>query len=340
MHKLTRSTLKLNGQDYDAGTGQPIGAPNQASIDGVIRKPKPNKTHPIQHLSVHPSPSNTLMRSAVRKPPKSTRLIGSVNTPIGLTTKSPAIESSTMVGRIDPGLAKRAKTFRPSRQISRFGATLRSATNVPEIKAALNSSAEAASERVKSIARPAGANLLERAVENANSHEQPKLSRKEVRRQNGRPKVRGHGAAVVLVSLMGVLVIAYAIYANMPNVMVKVASVRAGFSAVLPSDRPAGYSLASVDYQPSTVSFNFSSNTDSRKFTITEHSSNWDSATLLSSEIVPTDGSKYQELSLDGQNIFLYGNDQAAWVTNGILFQVNGNNSLSTNQILQLATTL
>ncbi len=340
MHKSTRSTLKINGRDYDAGTGKPIAAQNPVSIDGVIRKPKPNKTHPIQHLIVHPAPSQTLMRSAVRKPLKSNRLIRSVDTPIGLTTRSPLIESSPMVGRIDPGLAKRAKTFRHSVEISRFGATLKSAPSLPEAKASLDSPTEALAERVKSIARPTGANLLERAIENANSHNQPKLSRKEARLQHVKRKERGRGASVVLISLMGILVLAYAIYVNMPNVMVKVASVRAGFSAVLPSYRPAGYSLASVNYQPSTVSFNFSSNTDNRKFAITEHSSNWDSATLLSSAIVPIEGSHYQKITLDGQNVFLYGNDQAAWVTNGILFQVNGNSSLSDNQILQLATTL
>lgn len=279
------------------------------------------------------------MRQAVAKPTKSAKLIASVSLPL----KSPLITATPMVGRIDQGLAKRAKTFRPSQSISRFGASLRSA-ELPTTASSAPLAMTDISERAKAIAKPAGASLLERAVNDANSHQLPKLNKKELRAKHGpkhHKKMPGHGAAIALISVMGLLVIGYGIYVNMPNVMVKVASVRAGFSAVMPGYRPSGYTLASVAYQPSTVSFNFLSNTDSsRKFNLIEHSSNWDSATLVSSVIIPTEGSNYQELTVSGQSVYLYGNNQAAWVSNGILYQVNGNNALSTNQMLKLATTL
>ncbi|MGH7234123.1 MAG: hypothetical protein ACREF7_01625, partial [Candidatus Saccharimonadales bacterium] len=236
MHKSSRATLKINGQDYDAGSGNPIGQV-PVNIDGVVLKPKPDKTHPIKHINLQPSPSQTLMRNAVAKPTKTAKLIESVNMPIGLNSKPPVIVSPPMVGRIDPNLAKRAKTFRPSSEISRFGASLRSAA-APTENPTSNLSSETISKRAQAIAKPAGASLLERAVDNAKSHELPKLSRKEMRQQHGKRKVRGRKSAVALVSLMGVMVIAYAIYVNMPNVMVKVASVRAGFSAVMPGYRP------------------------------------------------------------------------------------------------------
>ena len=335
MHRAKHASIKINGQDYDGSRRDAMPVP--ANIDGIMPKPRPANARSIKHAPQQPSPSRTLMRHAVTKPAKSAKLIESLSLPL----KSALISSPIMVGRVDPKLAKRAQTFRPSQAISRFGASLRSASPPSYISAiAPTTNVNDIAKRAMTMAQPAGATLLERAVESASSHEQPKLSKKELKALHGRPKVRGRGSAIALVSLMGILVLAYGIYANMPNVMVKVASVRAGFSAVMPGFRPSGYTLASVNYQPSTVSFNFVSNIDSRKFTLTEHSSNWDSATLLASAIVPAEGSNYQELTLNGQSVYLYGNDQGAWVSNGILYQVSGNNSLSTNQILKLATTL
>ncbi len=332
MQQAKHASIKLNGQDYDGS--QPAPVPTQANIDGVMPKPRPNTPHSVKHAHQQPLPSRTLMRHAVVKPAKTAKLIESVSLPL----KSPLITAPPMVGRVDPKIAKRAQTFRPSQAISRFGATLRSVTT-PTYLTDPAPQTEIA-QRATDLAQTAGATLLERAVDNATSHEQPKLSRKELKAVHGKRKAHGRSSAIILVSIMGVLTLAYGIYANMPNVMVKVASVRAGFSAVMPSYRPSGYSLNSVNYQPSTVSFNFTSNVDNRKFTLTEHSSNWDSATLLASAIVPAEGSNYQELTLSGQSIYLYGNDQASWVSNGILYQVNGNNSLSTNQLLKMATTL
>ena len=335
MHQAKHASIKLNGQDYDGSNPAPIQAP--ANIDGVISKPRPLELRVVKHADQQPLPSRTLMRHAVVKPAKSAKLIESVRLPL----KSPLITAPPMVGRVDPKLAKRAQSFRPSQAISRFGATLKSvATPTYLSDPAPQTNDDLIADRATALAQTAGATLLERAVDNATSHEQPKLSRKELKAVHGKRKAHGRSSAIILVSIMGVLTLAYGIYANMPNVMVKVASVRAGFSAVMPSYRPSGYSLTSVNYQPSTVSFNFTSNIDSRKFTLTEHSSNWDSATLLASAIVPAEGSNYQELTLSGQSVYLYGSDQASWVSNGILYQVNGNNSLSTNQMLKLATTL
>lgn len=313
-------------------TADQIGSnpPTGMSVDGVIVPVKKRTPH---HINRHPSASATLMRSAVKKPGKSQKLIESFSAP--LTRQDSQLNLPLMAGKVDPGLAKRASTFRPSKQISRFGAALRQADPLT-----VQPKPEAKLERVKAIAQPAGASLLERAVQNATSHQQPGPTKKELKATRRNPHRRGRAAAYATVGLMGLIVIGYAVYANIPNVMVKVASVRAGFSAVMPNYRPSGFSLASVGYQPGAIKFNFNSNVGNGNYAITERSSNWDSATLVNSVIVPTQGKNYKKVQYAGQDIYLFGKDQASWVTNGIWYTVQGDGNLSTNQLLQLAATL
>jgi hypothetical protein len=239
-----------------------------------------------------------------------------------------------MVGSINPGIARRAKTFRLSNQISRFGAPIKSAdqhkTSIDHI----------AIQAVKPVAEVAKKDLFEQAIENANSHQQPPLTKKELKVLHGKHPLKGKIISYMALGIMGLAIIGYGIYQNAPNIMVKIASIKAGFAATLPSYRPSGFSLSTIDYQPGTIAFNFNGNIDSRKYTITEHSSNWDSATLVSSIVVPTQGNNYKKVMVNGQLVYLYGRDQASWVSNGIWYQVKGDGSLSTNQLIQLATTL
>ena len=299
MLKKNHASIKLNGKVYSGGT--PVTQKNTGAVyvDGIKPTPRPlTVKRTINHLKAQqPAPTHTLMRHAVSKPSKSLKRIDSVSLPI----RSPLIAVPPMAGRLDPNLVKKAKTYRLSHAISHFGAPLRSAPvqsvsyDIARDLAQTNSR----NEQVLTQAQQTAPTILERAVQNATSHEQPKLSKKAIKK----PKSRARRTAIGIVSLMAVLVLAYGIYANMPNVMVKVASVRAGFSAVMPAYRPSGYSLSSVNYQPGTIKFNFTSNIDNRQFSLIEHSSNWDSATLVSSMIVPVEGSNFVAQTVNGQKL-------------------------------------
>jgi hypothetical protein len=337
--KPAKTTIKLNGQSYDALSGQPIGGPRAASIDGIVKPSaksvqksysKPRTPKPVVKK---PLPSQTLMREAVRKPAK-TRQVSKTVSPLSLTANT--IQTPVMYGSIDPKLARRAKSFKLSPKVSRFGATVRQADPSSPYLKPTPTAAEAIQAKK---ARPTDT-MLERAVAKATSHEQPKLTKKDLKALHGKRPLKGRIVGYSAIGLTALVVLGYAVYQNIPNIMVKVASVRAGFAASLPAYRPSGFTLANVGYQPGTVSFDFKSNIDSRKFAITEHSSNWDSATLVSSVVIPTEGHNYKKIQIDGQELYLFGNDQAAWVSNGIWYQIRGNDSLSTNQIIQFATTL
>ena len=343
MVKATRTTIQLNGQSYDAMTGQRLSGHQPGNIDGVVRQSsiakKPldvsvqrSNNHTAYQLNKKPKPTQTLMRKAVKKPTKISPIASRLS-----VAKSSALQTSTMVGSVNPSLANRSSLIKLSQHISRFGATTKQASQPaqPSLKQLITPAVTIpAANKYSSI------NSFNKALEAANSHQQPPLTNKQLKALHVKKMFKGRAIAYSLVSLAAIVVIGYAIYQNIPNVMVKVASVRAGFAANLPSYRPSGFSLSAVGYQPGMVAFNFLSNVDNRKFTITERSSNWDSSTLVSSVVVPTEGTNYKKIMVDGQSIYIYGTDQAAWVSNNIWYQVKGNGSLSTNQIIQMATTL
>ncbi len=272
------------------------------------------------------------MRNSVKKPAKNKPLIAKVNQELTVN-KSDLIKTSPMFGKIDHRLASRAKAIKLNSNISRFG------SEVKNISGSFNPYRPPRQQLEPPITQTKRKpDIFEAAIERATSHELPPLTKKELKALNGQtPSSRSklfYGMFVLLLIAVG----GYGLYANMPTVMVKFADMRAGFDASLPSHRPAGYNLASVDYGPGTVKLNYRNKNHS--FTLTEHSSNWDSVTLVSSVIAPTHGSGYKQISVAGQTVYLYGHNQATWVSSGILYQVQGRGGLTANQIAKLAASL
>jgi len=350
--KNGRSTIKLNGQVYSNLTNRSLAKPRPKNIDGIVssstiqknytmppRQPErslrqPSIAHPIHNLPKKTVPAQTLMRTAVKKPAKSSRPISKANGLLG-PVQSDMIKTPVMINSIDPRLARRARSFRLNDKVSRYGGTLR--TSDRPIQPLIN---RAASPAPVPTTPPPKKDMFERAIDQATSHQQPQLTKKELKALHGKRPRKTRFFTLSAIGLLFIGIIGYGIYQNIPNFMVKVASVRAGISAHMPDYKPSGFTLANVGYQPGAVQLNFKSNIGNRVYSITEHSSNWNSNTLVSNIVIPTEGTNYKQLNVNGINIFLYGNDQAAWVLNGIWYQIKGNNSLSTNQIVQMATTL
>ncbi len=363
MDKKARTTITLNGKSYNALSGQPLNQKVKRvnNIDGVVKRrslphsqinsdfsatknpsehSKKTIRKPAKSVSKQPEPAKTLMRTAVSKPAKPSRLLSRASSPLDIISSNDTmIKKSPMVSGVDIKRIKRARTFQLSNQISRFGATVVSNTKSSNLYRQIAEASKPMNgiPAKQSQDKP---DVWEQAVKRATSHEQPRLTKKELKALHG-PRPRKHRLAkYTATGLIGLTILAYGVYALMPTVMTKIASVDAGFAASLPGYNPAGFRLASINYKPGQVAFNYKSNIDSRNFRITESSSTWDSATLVSSVIKPVEGKNYKTLLVSGMSIYIYGNNQASWVSNGIWFQVSGNNSLSTNQIVQLATTL
>jgi hypothetical protein len=171
--------------------------------------------------------------------------------------------------------------------------------------------------------------MFEQALARATSHEQKFDDRKIARRKGG------HVAVLLTIMTCLLLVAGLLAYINVPSISMHMASAHAGFQAKLPGYNPVGYSFGNLSYGPGNVTVSYKSD-DTHKFDITQRESNWDSDALLSN-FVASANKAYQTYERAGRTIYFFGNNTATWVDNGIWYTVNGNNSLSRSQMLDLA---
>lgn len=126
----------------------------------------------------------------------------------------------------------------------------------------------------------------------------------------------------------------------MPNLSVRVAAAQAGINAGYPNYHPDGYALAGpVTFSDGRVSMNFKANGGNHTFTINQSKSGWNSDAVLDNYVSPRAGSSYIPYTERGLTIYTYDNN-AAWVNGGILYTVEGDAPLSSEQIRRIATSL
>ena len=136
------------------------------------------------------------------------------------------------------------------------------------------------------------------------------------------------------------LIAGYLTYINMPNLSVRVAAAQAGIDANYPNYRPDGYALnGPVTYTDGRVSMNFKANAGSQNFSVNQSKSGWDSDAVLDNYVTPRATNGYIPYTERGLTIYTYDNN-AAWVNAGILYTVEGDAPLSSEQIRRIATSL
>lgn len=141
-------------------------------------------------------------------------------------------------------------------------------------------------------------------------------------------------------SFIFILIAGYFTYLNMPSLSVKIASAQAGINASYPEYRPDGYSLSGpITYNEGEVAINFHANTGSSKFAIKQSKSSWDS-TAVKNKVDKESKGQYITTEERGLTIYTYNGSNAAWVNGGILYLINGNAPLSSDQIRRIATSL
>lgn len=174
--------------------------------------------------------------------------------------------------------------------------------------------------------------IRERLAEATPNHEQHHSKKRRLTRQ---PRL-----ATILTSSLALLLLAgYLTYINLPNISMRVAATRAGISANYPNYKPDGYHFAGpITYQPGEVNISFKSNTNERNFVIKQKASGWDSQAVLDNYVTKKTGTylTYQERGL---TIYSFGN-KAAWVNGGLLYTIEGNAPLSSDQLLKIATSM
>lgn len=142
-------------------------------------------------------------------------------------------------------------------------------------------------------------------------------------------------ATVTAVALMG----GYIWLQNYPKLALQSASSKAGIQASLPGYLPSSYNLKNTNTSPGLVTLSFFSPSTTEPLTIQQARTDWDSSSLLDNYVAHrTDD--YATVQSQGLTIYLFNNNQAAWVNHGIQYGITGAGHLSREQILKIAYSL
>jgi hypothetical protein len=181
--------------------------------------------------------------------------------------------------------------------------------------------------------------VFERALQRANSHlELPVDNRqKRVKRRKSGVSKRVFGASVSALAV--VLLAGFIAFQNQANLTIHYASNKAGFAANLPAYKPAGYSVGKFTYSPGQVGVTYANNASGQSFSMVQKQSSWDSQALRD-DYVATQSQSYKTIESAGRTIYTYGNNSATWVNGGVWYQVDTAGSLTTEEIVNLATSM
>jgi hypothetical protein len=344
----TSSVIEIGGNQYDAVTGQLVGAvkkvtshvslPTGGAIDGFIKKSSPNR-HSAQHVHQRPQRSQTLMRTIVKKPLQSTIEQAS---PIAQKARSGAASAARI---------SKAKLISQSDKVRRFGGVAHSKTDQPTTKvraevrphnakprplASAAAVAPAMPSMVTSVSHQQLEQLLDNALARADAHKKLLESQrkgKSFRRFSFGPRWLSISSVVAAILLIG----GFFAWQNVPQVSVKMAAMRAHVDASVPAYTPSGFSYASpVNYSSGAVTINFKAGSNNRTFAITQQSSNWSSSSL-EANAVPAD-SQVQTSKINGTTVYIYGaNNDATWVSRGVKYTLKDKANLNSDQILRIA---
>lgn len=354
-----QTTITINGRLYDAITGQPVVAgtahkaaatanhapapqkstarafsdigPRPAAVKPVAAKPTVQATKPAQptaHRASHPvaqavharpQKSQTLYRKALKKPVIE-------HAPASMSTKD--LQRSPMISKfgaapvtIHPDLSRKAHAQEdaivPAQAHPTVAKILQQRTPAP-------------------VHHATGKELKEQLIKErlAEVGDSPPNAQKRAWFKS-KPRV-----ASILTATLALLVLGgYLTYMNLPVISMKVAASRAGVDATFPNYRPDGYSLnGPITYSPGEVNINYKSNSNDNGFRISQKPSNWDSQALLDN-FVTRQTENYLTFQERGVTVYTFGN-KAAWVNGGLLYTLDGNSSLSSDQVLRLATSM
>jgi hypothetical protein len=312
-----------------------------------------------------PEKPKTLMRHVVQKPKVQMKPAIKTTAPSEMMARPASdiakpLEKKLSVTQVNPFRLARSRQINKSHHIRRFGRQETAATTstarqlhgssrAPEWP--IQRAAVAARQDIQLIkqvpaARPLAANaqvtaqpkvqesaadIFEAALAHATSHEQAApIRRQSARRRRLVNVMAGVGAFLLIGGFIG--------YLNMTNIELRVASMRAGFHAQMPSYKPAGYAMnGGIESGEGRIAMSFRSGDSA--YTVTQEASDWNSATLLDQTSIE-EGQPSQTIQSKGRTIYIYDDSNATWVNGGVRYKISGNAALDADQLVALATSM
>ena len=358
-----KNIVTLNGRLYDAFTGEPITSDTPAEhVAPAHHAPKPQQPQPKMHRAftdisgpivqkhqpkgahqevrahaVHKQlqKSQTLRRDGLQKPIPTQRL-APVPVEIDESVRQPAQQHrSPAISKFGPA-HKRTPAYTHHTQAEEKHQTAPIKPEAPIVRQHPVAAKALAKQHAAQPAPRSPKELKDALIKERLAEAHPASEHHtRHRRHHSQPRL----ATIFTSSLALLLLAGYITYINLPNISMRVAAVRAGVAANYPNYSPDGYHFSGpIAYQPGEVSITFQSNTNSKSFHITQKESSWDSKAVLDNYVVKQTGTylTYQE---QGLTIYSFGN-KAAWVNGGLLYTIDGDAPLSSEQLLNIASSM
>lgn len=346
-----KKIVEVNGRRYDAATGRPLADHDQPAsnnkyghasghIKPDIGRPRAGLGHLAKQLHATPQRATTLIRKAVTRPQNE----NSSDDYSGQSIINHQAKNSRF-----PRAGKIAK----SKLISRFAKPVINDLKVPIKHAPLPvqaepkksfSPAEAAAQKVSNLEKSpkvADMTMHQAMIAKGQAHLNKPLKKASIHKRTAQklrisPKTMNIGISAIA----AVLLAGYLGYQNAPGIALRIAASRAGITAQLPEYVPAGFSLnGQINYKPGLITINYKSRSDQRSFKISQSRSNWDNQALLDN-FIEKDQKLYQILQDSGRTIYIYDGSNATWLDKGIWYQVEGQSSLNSEQLIRLASSI
>lgn len=335
--------------------------PKDAALSPLQPKPaaqKPRKAHePAKHShSTHQNVqrSKTLKRPGLKKPQKlapaailkpATQKPVTPQTPTHVVSKHPearlhrakTVDKSSLITKF----TRHAQNNAPKLEKRHAALPVAPAPIIPAAVEAVEHAIQHAAHEVSHVAHEVShaaqstEKRLEHAVQNASSHlaELPAAAQKKRRTLTTKRNIfAGTVSAMLLFGFFA--------WQNMPNLEMRLATTRAGFTASLPKYSPAGYGIeGSIKAEANKVEVSYQSRTDDKGFKITQQKSDWNSQTLQS-EYITANNKQVNTYPTEGKTVYLYDESSATWVNGGIWYRIEGDAKLTPDQLQRIANSL
>jgi len=291
--------------------------------------------------------SHTLARQYVTKPVKAKSQIKEVSAPAShYSSSTPAHSAKTKhFSHVPSERLQHAQTVGTHPRVSKFDTSvahsfesiIQTITEVPVQQVPQKLAEVPLVEQVTDEIK-----RFEREVQGATSHLAAPFEKKQsVRHRTAKKLQVSPRALTVSVSVLAfVLVSGFIVYQNIPGISVKVAASRAGMSASMPSYAPSGFAFAGpVQYKSGQITLGYHSTTDNRAYQLFQQQTTWNSATLASAGLA-AQGTGFTTYMVKGMDIYVYNGSNATWINNGVRYTIEGDSSLSVDQLLKIASSL
>jgi hypothetical protein len=330
---------------------------HHAKVATLAANPAAKHKVPVQRKTNHAkvvrtNASTTLMRHAVKKPQASLKSRTKVAHPVKHASRTVIIPKTSIRG-VNHVRAARAAEHQLHPRVSHFAQEVSMA--VATVKADVQETIKAIDNaivipqtytpsgtyrpdirRVKVKATPTKSttDIFEQALLRATSHEesQPALPKGRLRSLRRRMVSFSAGAVAVLA------IVGFFGFQKQDTIQFQVASSQVSFQTTMPGYQPQGFSVNNIRGTNNTLFVEYA-NAD-KSYTISQKPSNWDHRTLID-RIADNQGrTSYVVTKANDRTIYLYGRNQAAWIHNGVLYQVLGNGVLSSSDFSRIASSM